>query len=315
VTQRPLSTPHGFGEDAHSRWLRRRPPDGALRWIEDQLGATVITVRACKGGSSSAIHLVRVARSADDGPPFTVVLRRYVIPALNEEEPDIAEREAHVLQLLERTETPAPRLLAADVTGERVGTPTILMSRLPGRLDWSPDDLGTWLRRLAEMLPPLHDAAIGTEDGVQPFRPYPPESWDAPPWLRDPRLWNRALAVFHGPCLDPDRVFIHRDYHPGNVLWRRRRVTGVVDWQAASIGPRAVDVFHCRGNLLGRFGLDVADRFITIWEDVAGTDYHPWAETVMLVDALGWITRHNGSARHREELESVLARRLAEFGM
>ena len=77
----------------------------------------------------------------------------------------------------------------------------------------------------------------------------------------------------------------------------------------------AVDVFHCRGNLLGRFGLDVADRFITIWEDVAGTAYHPWAETVMLVDALGWITRHNGSARHREELESVLARRLAEFGM
>jgi aminoglycoside phosphotransferase (APT) family kinase protein len=306
-----FATPHGFGNDDRSLFLRKRPPDQALRWVERQLGARVVGVRVCKGGSSSAIHVVRVAR-----PPSTatVVLRRYVIAELNEEEPDIVDREARVLELLERCEVPTPRLLGADPTGVNAGVPAVLMSLVPGRLDWSPTDLELWLHRLAEALGAIHHAGIGVADGVQPFQPYPPESWDPPDWMRDERLWERALDIFHGPRLDPDEMFIHRDYHPGNVLWRKGRVSGVVDWQSASIGPRAVDVFHCRANLLGRFGIEVADRFISVWEATTGLTYHPWAETVMLVDVLDWITRHNGPSRERVELESLLARRLAELG-
>lgn len=174
----PLATPHGFGNDPRSRLLRRRPPESTLRWIEEQLGAEVIGVRACKGGSSSAIHLIRLSGSV---ATFTVVLRWYVIEELNEEEPDIAGREARGLQLLERCEVPTPRLLAADVSGEQTGAPTILMSRVPGRLDWSPHDVEPWLHRLAELLPRVHDTRIDSADGVQPFRRYPSASWEPPP--------------------------------------------------------------------------------------------------------------------------------------
>lgn len=306
-----LPTPHGFTDDPRSRFLRRRPPDRALAWLEKQLGASVVAVRACRGGSSSAIHAVRVATASGR---HTVVLRRYVIDELNVEEPDIAERESRVLRLLERCELETPELLAVDPTGEEAGVPTVLMARVPGRLDWSPTDMDRWLHRLAAVLPAIHHSPIDEDDGVQRFQPYEPETWDAPGWMRNPSLWDRALEVFHEPSEDPDRVFIHRDYHPGNVLWRRGQVTGVVDWQAASIGPRAADVWHCRANLLGRFSLEMADRFVLEWESLTGDTYHPWAETVMLVDAIDWMTRHDESPRVRRDLEELLARRLAELG-
>jgi aminoglycoside phosphotransferase (APT) family kinase protein len=246
------------------------------------------------------------------GGRTTVVVRRYVIASLNAEEPDLAAREARALDLLVRANIATPRLLAVDPTGDVAGSPTVVMSRVPGRLDWSPSDMDPWLRRLAEVLPRIHSAPITLDDGVAPFAPYAPDSWEPPEWLGDQRLWSRALEVFHGPCLDLERVFIHRDFHPGNVLWRRGRVGGIVDWQGACIGPRAADVWHCRANLLGRFGLDVADRFLELWEDITGERYHPWAEAVMLVDAIGWM--HARGDRLRHDLEALLAKRVAELG-
>jgi aminoglycoside phosphotransferase (APT) family kinase protein len=291
--------------------LQRRPPDAALAWVERELGARVRGVRACPGGTSSAVHLVRLAGGSS---AVTVVLRRYVIDELNQEEPDLAAREAHVLRLLGASELPAPELLAADPTGDRAGAPAVVMTRVPGRVVWSPPDVGPWLDRLAALLPAVHATPLTTADAVQPFRPYEPPTWAPPRWMRDPRLWDRAREVFDGPPLDPDRVFVHRDYHPGNVLWRRGRVTGLVDWQAASIGPRAVDVVHCRMNLLARCGPEVADRFLATWQQVTGSDFHPWAEAVMLVDAFGWTTRRTRDPTHLRALESLLARRLAELG-
>jgi len=97
-------------------------------------------------------------------------------------------------------------------------------------------------------------------------------------------------------------------------------VSGVVDWQSASLGPRSVDVFHCRANLIDRFGLEVADRFVEVWEAVSGARYHPWAEVVMLVDAIGWAPEaRTERARRRTEralrdLEHALARSLAALG-
>ena len=97
------------------------------------------------------------------------------------------------------------------------------------------------------------------------FSPYGQSSYEPPPWARLPRIWERAFEIFHMPVPEGESVFIQRDFHPGNVLWRRGSVSGVVDWQAACVGPPAVDVGHCRTNLF-RFGLDVADRFTALWE-------------------------------------------------
>lgn len=302
-----MSPPHGFGDDQRSAFLRRRPPASTLRWVERRLGHRITRVEARRGGSSSAIHVLTLGGSR-------VVLRRYVIPAAVEEEPDIIDREVRALRVLEGSAAATPVPILHDESGVHADVPALVMSCLPGRVDWTPSHVDPWLRRLAAALPPIHATPWRAGDGIRAFRPYPPERWDPPSWLRDPRIWDRAIAVFHAPPADDARVLINRDYHPGNVLFRGGKVSGVVDWQAAAIGPPSVDVSHCRANLIGRFGLEVADRFTRIWQDLSGEGYHPWAEAAMAVDALAWQGTSAARRREGDDIETSVARALADLG-
>ena len=72
------------------------------------------------------------------------------------------------------------------------------------------------------------------------------------------------------------RRFIHRDYHPGNGLWRGGAISGIVDWASASVGAPVADVGHCRVNL----DPAAADRFLAAWRSIAGRDdYDFWASS------------------------------------
>jgi hypothetical protein len=95
------------------------------------------------------------------------------------------------------------------------------------------------------------------------------------------------------------------------VLWKRGAVSGVVDWQATSIGPPPVDVGHCRVNLLS-FGRPVADRFTRLWEQASGMTYHPWADVVTVVGLLDDLRSGWGSERY--QLEELLADSVAQLG-
>ena len=307
----PGSPPHGFADTAETRrLLRSRPPERALSWAAARLGAPVVSARALRGGLSSAVHQLTVA-AADGGPGRLVVLRRYVRPELNAEEPDLAEREARALQLVAAIPLPTPELLAVDPNGADAGVPAVLMSCLPGRVDWRPADLDRWLGRLAQLLPPIHAAHLPPPGTLPLYAPYGQDSYSPPAWSSQPRVWERAVEIAQGPPPDDKPVVVHRDFHPGNVLWRRARVTGVVDWPATSVGPGSVDVGHCRANLL-RFGLHVAERFTRRWERLTGLTYDPWADVVTVVGFLDGLRDDPGSDAHL--FETILARAVADLG-
>ncbi|MEP7115370.1 MAG: phosphotransferase [Ilumatobacteraceae bacterium] len=65
-----------------------------------------------------------------------------------------------------------------------------------------------------------------------------------PAWTTNLRWVRQLVEVFLGPVPDQDCTFIYRDFYPGNVLWHRRVVSGLVDWEAASLGLRSMDVAH-----------------------------------------------------------------------
>src|SRR6266540_4759591 len=117
------SPAHGFCDDeATRRLLRSRPPRQALAWAAARLGGPVVSARALRGGMSSAVHLLTVADGADGaGQRRQAVLRRYVRPELNAEEPDIAEREARALRVAGSAGVPTPLLLAVDPAGAEAG--------------------------------------------------------------------------------------------------------------------------------------------------------------------------------------------------
>ena len=301
------SPAHGFCDDEQTRrLLRSRPPRQALAWAGAWLGGPVISARALRGGMSSAVHLVTVRRP--DGRRAQAVLRRYV--RSDPDEPDPAAREARALRLAGAAGVPTPALLAVDPDGTQAGVPALLMSRLPGRVDWWPSDLDRWLERLAALLPRIHGTALPPGEAVPRFAPYRQENYRPPGWARYPRVWERAVEISRGPAPDLPAVLLHRDFHPGNVLWRYGRVSGVVDWLGACSGPAPADVAHCRINLLA-MGVEVASRFTVRWEQVAGATYHPWGDVVTVVGFLDDL--HDDWGSERLLVEDMLARAIAEL--
>ncbi len=304
------SPAHGFCDDEETRrLLRSRPPQQALAWAAARLGGPVVSARALRGGMSSAVHLLTVHDSG--GQRRQAVLRRYVRPESNAEEPGIAGREARALRAAETVSVPTPQLLAVDPSGADAGVPAVLMSRLPGRVDWWPSDMERWLRRLAGLLPAIHAASLPPAGVLRPFAPDPQASYRPPGWARDPRVWERAAEISHEPPPELPAVLLHRDFHPGNVLWRRGTVSGVVDWQAACTGPAVADVGHCRVNLL-TFGTDTAQRFTALWQREAGATYHPWADVLTIIGFLDDLRDDSGSERNL--VEDMLARAVAALG-
>jgi aminoglycoside phosphotransferase (APT) family kinase protein len=74
---------------------------------------------------------------------------------------------------------------------------------------------------------------------------------------------------------------VHRDYHPGNVLWAGGKISGVVDWASVRIGAPEVDVGECRSDLVSSLGIAAADRFLNDWLSAAGRDsYDPYWDVV-----------------------------------
>lgn len=301
--------PHGYrlAPDLH-RALRSGPPPEALAWLCENVGATeVLATRALDGGTSSAVH--RILLRSRGGSTLSVILRRYVLDWVAEE-PWIPGNEARVLRLLADSTVAAPRLLAADPEGTATQVPTIAMSALPGRVDWSPSDLDGWLRQLAEALPEIHALSVDERDEKEllHFAPYGPERTLPPAWSKYPQAWQRAIELFEGPQPDVPQVFIHRDYHPGNVLWSHDRISGIVDWTSACIGGAGADVAHCRQNLAGHFGQEVADRFLRLWLTASGTsDYDPYWD---LTDIISWGGEQDQPDPALDEFVAAAAARL-----
>jgi aminoglycoside phosphotransferase (APT) family kinase protein len=302
--------PYGFDDDAQTRrLLRSRPPRPALDWAGAAVGGRVTAARALRGGTASAVHLLTVTGNETR----RVVLRRYVRPELNLEEPDMAQHEARALAFAAQLDVPTPELLAADTRGEEAGTPAVLMSWLPGSVRWWPPNPDRWLAGLAALLPVIHAAPLPPPGTIPPFAPYRQASYQPPAWARWPRVWERAVEICHQPTPAGAHVFLHRDFHPGNVLWQRGIVTGVVDWPNASTGPPSADVGHCRANLFP-YGPAAVTRFTRAWEDLTGATYNLWADVVTIIGTLDGLREEPPPPQERDVIEDALAQAVTALG-
>jgi Ser/Thr protein kinase RdoA (MazF antagonist) len=254
--------------------LRRASVPPAVRsWISRQLGSTVTRVRRLAGASSTAVHRVWLA----DGRP--VVLRRYVWPGFLLDEPDAPVREVEALRFASAHGLPAPAVLAADPDGAAVGdgVAALVMTFVSGRAMAVPD-----LRRLAELAASIH--AVDASTFPHAYFPWSRATMTGPPpGARDPRLWRAAIEAWHTRMPGYGPGLVHRDFHPGNVLWARSAVH-VVDWANACSGPWGCDVAHCRDNLVRLAGTPAADEFLRHYLDVTGLSYDPYWEVASVLE-------------------------------
>lgn len=229
-------------------------------------GVAVVGVVRLDGASSVALHRVDLA----DGT--SLALRRYVWRAYVESEPDAPAREVDAIRFARQNGLPAPELVAYDVTGQDIGdgVPLVLMSLLPGEPVAVPD-----LDRLAEAAAAVH-AVEAAGFGHAYFPWYEDEMVTPPPLTARPGLWERAIELWRNALPDDRPTFIHRDFHPGNLLWFHGQLTGIVDWAAACRGPIGCDIAHCRANLRDLASPEVADRFVRLYSALTGFELDPF---------------------------------------
>lgn len=217
----------------------------------------------------------------------SLVLRLFHKKDWLEMEPDLAKHESESLKQASKTKIPSPEIIAYDETGEHCGMPAVLMTKIPGETVLQPADTKIWLDEMARALAQLHREKA-ENFSYEYFSYNDTLRLEKPLWSKVPEEWMRAFYIAAGIRPQSEYCFIHRDYHPGNILWQEGSIAGVVDWVNSCRGPAGVDVGHCRVNLAQLFGVSTADEFLEAYIRHAGTafEYDPYWDLVSLTDTM-----------------------------
>lgn len=248
-------------------------------WLGEIIGSnpTTISLQKLAGSTSSSIFLIQ-------SPTKKFVMRLLDNPEWLSAEPDLAAHEGAALQEAQKAGLSVPTLLAYSDQDVGFGFPVVLMSFLEGKVELCPTDFSGWLENVAKELATIHRHSANRF--AWHYRTWTDRVTVEPPvWTTLPNSWQRAIDQVRGTKPAYRSVWIHRDYHPTNLLWRNGKVSGVVDWINACRGPAGVDVAHCRTNLAMMFGGESADQFLQSymrWAD--GFEYHPYWDLDSLLD-------------------------------
>jgi aminoglycoside phosphotransferase (APT) family kinase protein len=293
VTSSPVSRinpSHGLGD--------------LIAFVESSVGGSVINLpRRFSGGIASEVYAMTCLV---DGRELRLAVRRYISDLPFEPGPPTIEGEAATLVQLEGLGVPAPRLLGCDPSGDVAGRPTLVMTRLRGRLALQPTDPTAWTEALAEMLVAVH--ALPVE--APPYEPWP-GILEVPSWAHRPDLWRAALELLASkPPTEPTGL-VHGDYQQFNVLWRSGRISGVLDWTGSWVGPPDADTAHARLNLVCLYGVERAEGFRRAYESRAGRSTSAWrdvAEFVRYTPRFALTLRHQIARRISLDTQGMTTR-------
>lgn len=257
-----------------------------MQWLSNVIdpSASVQSVHRLKGGVSSIVLNVTV--TAYNNQATSYVLRQFDNQEWLKQEPDLALHEAESLKWAARMQVPTPDLVGFDEIGSLSGHPSVLMSNLGGSVVLEPDDLNLWLDRMAAALASIH--RVNADEFPWHYYTYSDiQALQPPSWSTQTALWGELIALAQRPRPSFKPCFIHRDYHPTNILWQDDKVSGIVDWVNACQGPAGVDIGHCRLNLALLYGVDAAERFLNAYIEYASSTfkYDPYWDAISLCDA------------------------------
>lgn len=298
------------------------PTDEQLARVRDAIGAaSLLHARRIEGGLSCTMDVL-------SEPGNRLILRRYG-PWSLETKVDMAARETRALELLQKTNVPAPAPIWVDNEGV-FDQQAIVTSFVDGEPDLTPADPFDWAERLAGVLSRIHEIRVVGDDvemfppsagqDIEKIQEHPELILEHP--LGEDLLRRRVMLGQRADDTEP--VFSHTDFWPGNTLWDDGQLTAVVDWEAPATGDRAMDVAYCALDIR-YLGMDrVADHFVKTYREETGhalTNLAHWEAVGLcrpMPDIGSWvpawvsmgreITPDRARARYREVLEAFIER-------
>jgi aminoglycoside phosphotransferase (APT) family kinase protein len=253
-------------------------------WAQDQLGSEIIAIKPVGGGRTDTISAVYLQR----GDP--VILRYVSIERWGEIGRAHIACEALGCRLMEGSSLPVPQLIASDPDGSGTGDYANLTSWLPGRVRLGPLNLDA-IDELARIAVIIHGTPVDHDHRPRPYEFWTPVDLVVPSWTSRPELWRRAIDIFNQGPPATHQGLIHRDFHPGNILWKGDRITGVIDWAETSWGPPDLDVMHSRANFAMLHDFDSAAAFSAAyrWHGGVLDDDHDAEVFWAVSDILGFL--------------------------
>ncbi len=215
--------------------------------------------RRITGGFDTTIYGFRL--SGTDGDLAQPLIVRIYGPEAHERQ---ATFETVMHNTLAGLGYPTPRILAGSTDATLLGTPFVIMPRVPGRVMLA-SIFGPRAPDTARTLGTLH-ARLHALDAAELRRALEAAGVDSMGWEASVSLdWMRTeidalrldglrdaldWLIANRPPAPARLAICHGDFHPLNIMMDGRTVSGVLDWAGARIGDPAWDV----GATLALFG-------------------------------------------------------------
>ena len=241
--------------DTFDRLARGAVPDGHL-----------VRVWPLEGGFSAQVTVMEV--SGPDGTCHKLVVRQYD-NVDRKAVPQKVRDEYKLLEFLTTQKLPVPAPVYLDDNGEYLAEPCMVVEFMDGDPNFAPDNLGGYLKQMADHLSLIHKLDCASHD-----LSFLPPVTDHVAQL----IANRGgkvvgatasnlkdiLVVLDNawpPVQKNADVLLHGDYWPGNIICEDDRITGIIDWEAAMTGDPLADLAISRMEVLWAFGRDAMAQF------------------------------------------------------
>jgi len=285
------------------------PDAEVLDWASAVLGTEVTILRGLRHG----------------GPPWLlragdreVILR--VAPAKRATETATEVAAMTCAARVSDTVLPVAELLGYDLA-ERTGYGLVLTTRAPGTSMIPPEPDPERLRALGAAAARISSVELAPSPAL-PVRSRPIEAEDFAGMRRAhgaSHLLRAAEAAVAAARPDNDHAgLVHGDLWYGNTLWDDSRLTAVLDWDCAGVGPAGIDLGSLRSDAAWCHGGEAADHILRGWEDEAGrpaSDVAYWDAVAALASPpdMGWFPTSMASQGRPDLTREVMLERRDAF--
>ena len=150
--------------------------------------------------------------------------------------------EFNLLQALANTNIPSVEPLFIDTSCKILDKPFMLLSFLEGDIIIPNTDNLDLITKMADQLRSIHsinpallpDLPIQI-DPIEGLLKYLPKGDE---WMEI----KNYLSSLKNTAFEGQRVFLHGDFWPGNILWAKDQIVAVIDWDYAAIGDPISDL-------------------------------------------------------------------------
>ena len=233
--------------------------------------------RILEGGVSSEVFLIIV--ESNKGEEKIVLRTEGGQPAENS-----IKTEYLLLEKLHQTKVPCAKPIHLDHSKEILDKDFMLMTYLEGTIEIPKIKNFGFLNKMVGILKNIHNV----DTKILPTLPcrFDP-TYDLFEFLPNAKINKELKAILKGydTSYSGKPVLLHGDFWPGNILWTKDEISGVLDWEYAAIGDPVSDLAVASLELKYDYGKRGVDRFLDLYSKNFSIDQSRFSLWLIYVSA------------------------------